>query len=194
MSEEGWAPAKEAVERLINHSDDPRALLLSLLREGSVTACAASVTRDGKLVEKAAFLKRNSNEIKARFWEAVSHKDWCAGVFGFFEPAPSELFGLGETIHWRAVGVEINWLQVLQQVGPLPISPKKTRAPSVKSGRPPSDDLILAKADEMKARGLDGRKIAAQMRLEVGFEDVSTIAVRELIKGRWERGRPKKTA
>lgn len=69
------------------------------------------------------------------------------------------------------------------------------RAPSVKAGRPPSDDDILAKADEMKARGLDGRTIAKKMRLEPGFENVATTAVRQLIKGRWKpAGRPKKTA
>ena len=69
------------------------------------------------------------------------------------------------------------------------------RAPSVKAGRPPSDRDILARADEMKARGLDGRSIASQMRLEPGFENVATTAVRELIKGRWKPGgRPKKAA
>lgn len=69
------------------------------------------------------------------------------------------------------------------------------RAPSVKAGRPPSDDKILAKADEMKARGLDGRTIAKQMRLEPGFENVATTAIRDLIKGRWKpAGRPKKAA
>lgn len=69
------------------------------------------------------------------------------------------------------------------------------RAPSVKAGRPPSDDDILAKADEMKQRGLTGYEIASQMRLEAGFENVSTIAVRELIKGRWKApGRPKNGA
>jgi hypothetical protein len=69
------------------------------------------------------------------------------------------------------------------------------RAPAVKSSRPPSDDAILAKADEMKARGLDGRTIAKEMRLEPGFENVATTLVRELIKRRWKPGgRPKKTA
>jgi hypothetical protein len=71
-------------------------------------------------------------------------------------------------------------------------SDKKGRAPAVKAGRPPSDEEILAKADEMKARGLDGRTIAGQMRHEPGFENVATTEVRELIKGRWRpSGRPK---
>lgn len=70
-----------------------------------------------------------------------------------------------------------------------------TRAPSVKTGRAPSIDAILAKADEMKSRGLTGRKIAQTMRLEPGFENVATTEVRDLIIGRWKpSGRPKKTA
>ncbi|MXO75014.1 hypothetical protein GRI40_07245 [Altererythrobacter aerius] len=76
-----------------------------------------------------------------------------------------------------------------------PESTARTRAPSVKAGRPPSDDEILAKADEMKSRGMDGRTIAKEMRLEPGFQNVATTAVRELIKGRWKPGgRPKKGA
>ena len=77
----------------------------------------------------------------------------------------------------------------------MPQSRKANRSPSVKAGRPPSDGEILAKADEMKARGLDGRTIAKEMRLEPLFENVATTAVRELIKGRWKpAGRPKKPA
>ncbi len=69
------------------------------------------------------------------------------------------------------------------------------RAPAVKSGRAPDDDLILAKADEMKARGMIGHLIAKTMRLEPGFENVATTQVRELIKGRYKPGgRPKKDA
>lgn len=69
------------------------------------------------------------------------------------------------------------------------------RAPSVKKGRPPSDEDILAKADEMKARGLDGHTIAKTMRHELGFQNVATTTVRALIKGRWPpSGRPKKAA
>lgn len=75
----------------------------------------------------------------------------------------------------------------------MPQSGNANRSPLVKAGRPPSDDEILAKADEMKARGLDGRTIAKEMRLEPGFENVATTAVRDLIKGRWKpAGRPNK--
>lgn len=68
-----------------------------------------------------------------------------------------------------------------------------SRAPAVKAGRPPDKDLILAKADEMKKRGLIGYDIAKKMRLEPGFKNVATTEVRELIRGRWtSSGRPKK--
>ena len=67
------------------------------------------------------------------------------------------------------------------------------RAPSVKTGRSPSDGDILAKADEMKALGLRGREIAKNMRHEPGYEHVATTLVRDLIKGRWPQGRPKKS-
>jgi len=77
-------------------------------------------------------------------------------------------------------------------LGKVPIA-EAARAPAVKQGRPPSDEVILAKADEMRARGLDGYAIAKTLRFEPGFENVATTAVRALIKGRWKpAGRPKK--
>lgn len=78
-----------------------------------------------------------------------------------------------------------------EKIQPVAVD-KNDRAPSVKAGRPPGNDDILAKADEMKARGLDGRTIAKTMRLEAGFENTPTTLVRELLEGRWPRGRPKK--
>lgn len=84
-----------------------------------------------------------------------------------------------------------DWRATIAVPSPVPVD----RAPSVKVGHPPSDGEILAKADEMKARGLDGRTIASTMRSEPGFENVATTLVRELIKGRWKpAGRPKKAA
>lgn len=85
--------------------------------------------------------------------------------------------------------------QADREAGPTLPSNHAKRSPAVKAGRPPNDDEVLAKADEMKARGLDGRTIAKEMRLEPGFDNVATTAVRDLIKGRWKpAGRPKKTA
>jgi len=64
------------------------------------------------------------------------------------------------------------------------------RAPAVKAGHQPNDILMLEKADEMKARGFNGRDIAKMMRHEAGFANVSVVYVRALIKGRWTGGRP----
>lgn len=58
--------------------------------------------------------------------------------------------------------------------------------------RPPSDEAICAKADEMRARGLNGREIAARMRMEPGFENAGTVIVRSAILGRYKAGRPAK--
>jgi hypothetical protein len=70
-------------------------------------------------------------------------------------------------------------------------APNDVRSPSVKAGRPPSDEDILGKADEMKARGMTKYEIASKMRLESGFENVGTVLVRELTRGRWKpAGRP----
>lgn len=67
------------------------------------------------------------------------------------------------------------------------------RAPSVKTGHPPSEDRIRAKAIEMKARGMDGQTIARMMKHEAGFETAGTVVVRDAIKGLWPPGRPKKS-
>jgi hypothetical protein len=77
----------------------------------------------------------------------------------------------------------------------LPQSVTRERSPSFKVGRAPDDDQILAKADEMKARGMSQREIAKNMRFEAGFENAGTVYVRELTKGRWKpTGRRKKDA
>jgi hypothetical protein len=92
----------------------------------------------------------------------------------------------------------VNEFKVLAASSFTPPPPLETsgrsRAPSYKEGRAPDDEVIIAKAEEMKARGLAGRDIARTMRLEPGFENVGTVLVRELIHKRWPRGRPKKTA
>lgn len=83
----------------------------------------------------------------------------------------------------------------VERIGLLENAPSTStaRAPSVKGGHPPKDEAILKKAEEMKARGMNGRAIASSMRHEPGFEDVATVYVRELIRGRWKPGgRPKR--
>ena len=195
MTSGDWVSTKEAIARLKNHSEDPTALLLSLLREGSISARTSIIKRDGEVVERAPFLKRNrdkSHKLDTNFWFSVSDSDWLIGRFSLVRSAPPELFGHGETLCWSANNVQLNWLEVLNQVGPLPTAVEKTRAPSFKSGWPPTDEEILAMADTMKFRGQDGRTIAKEMRFEPGFENVATTAVRNLLKGQYPVGRPKK--
>ena len=190
MNEGDWITAKEAAERLKNYSDDPRALLLSFLREGSVSARAALIRRQGVAVERAPFLRKDGR-IADRFWATVTSGDWLCGIFSSIEAAHSKLFEPGELLQWSAHKVELNWVEVLKQVGPLPTIVEKNRAPSVKSARPPTDEQILAKADAMKALGKNGRDIAKEMRFEPGFENVPNQTVRDLLNGRYPKGRPK---
>jgi len=111
-----------------------------------------------------------------------------------------ELAGVGQRptcIDWLDINPAPTFssAEVMTAFRPASLSDGPLRSPSVKAGKPPIDEDILAKADEMKARGLDGRTIAKEMRLEPGFENVATTMVRELIKGRWRpAGRPKKAA
>jgi hypothetical protein len=161
MNDSDWVPAKEAVKRLKNHCDHPRTFLLSLLREGSVTARAASVRRDGVLIKQAPFLKRNGPQIKTYFWKLVSEEDWSAGIFQFDEPAPSELFDVGETLCWRTEGVELNWLEVLGQAGSL--LAKKAKP----ANRQLDHDAIIIAARDMRV---------AQPRISIGSAAASIAA------------------
>lgn len=70
----------------------------------------------------------------------------------------------------------------------LNLTNKEKRASPYKTGRSPNRQAILDKADEMKARGMNGYQIASTMRFEPGFENVATTEVRSVIKGRWPRG------
>lgn len=117
MTDGNWVSSQEAVKNLDKFSDDPRKFLMNLLRAGSVSSRAAAVKRDGKVVKQAPFIKRKSKELKVGFWQAVSHEDWSAGIFGFIGSAPPELFEVGERLHWSATGVEFNWVEVIRQLG-----------------------------------------------------------------------------
>jgi hypothetical protein len=119
MNDGDWIPAGEAVMRLKKHSDDPRALLVGLLKTGDVTAQAGSVYRAGGLVTHPPCLKRKSNLIKAHIWQLLTVRDWHASVFGFSEPAPVEEFGSGESLDWLIKDVSINWAEVSRWVSPL---------------------------------------------------------------------------
>lgn len=69
---------------------------------------------------------------------------------------------------------------------------KNKRASPYKTGQPPDRQTILDKADEMRARGMDGREISSKMQKEPGFESAYTTLVRETIKGVYPRGPRKK--
>ncbi|WP_143066701.1 hypothetical protein [Sphingobium sp. YR768] len=90
----------------------------------------------------------------------------------------------------------INKILIERYGHPAPPPTPSERAPTFKRGNPPSRDAILAKADEMHARGLSTIEIARDMRFEDGFEYVANRDARELIKGRYKRvgraGRQKK--
>ena len=115
MSGEEWVSAKDAFERIKGHSDDPGQFLLRLARNGSVKTRALLVSWDKEQQECGRFRLRNSNEMKPNFWVAVFQTgwvDWADSSFGFDETAPSELFGIGETLHWTAKGIEFNWSNI----------------------------------------------------------------------------------
>ncbi|WP_443478115.1 hypothetical protein ACLIMP_06270 [Novosphingobium aerophilum] len=145
-----------------------------------------SALRDGSLLSYVAPDNGQPLQVPRFYWNGVNpeslhhtYRGMSPGDNGAGCPV---LFSRLAFDQWRAA------------IAAIPIA-SIDRAPSVKGGRPPSDDEILAKADEMKARGLDGRTIAKSMRLEQGFEHVATTTVRALIKGRWKpAGRPKKAA
>jgi hypothetical protein len=119
MNDGDWIPAGEAVKRLKKHSDEPRALLVGLLKTGDVTAQAGSVYCRGTLVTDPPCLKREGSLIKPHIWQLLTERDWSAGLFGFNEPAPVEEFGSGESLDWLIKDVWINWAEVSRWVSPL---------------------------------------------------------------------------
>ncbi len=164
-----------------------------------------------------ALIDRLADKVKAIELSPMSHAAFAQGIESYlkFLDAEYEREWAKQAI-WRAdrlAPIPSAWEQaknavsqayqfqsseflaaIKQTTPPLPeMSLSNQRAPAVKAGPPPTDEQILRKADEMKARGLNGRTIASQMRHEPGFENVSTILVRELILGRWQSGpSPKK--
>ena len=207
MSEqdEDWLPAKKA---------------LSLLRCGGISRLSAATTVGRRawaelLATKADKLMRGNEclgvdfALPKEFWWAQGHPamsiDWTTGDIETSAERPSEP-------GWQAFGVKFSRTDLERLVGPAHAAtndkrdeanvfePKAdsnasapSRAPAWKAGRAPRDAEILAKADEMKATGLNGRDIAARMHLENGFADVASTYVRELIAGRYLRtGAPKR--
>lgn len=148
---------------------------------GRIASSGDALTAYSTAVE--SFLQYLDNEYQAA-WDQTApwQRDKAASPPPAWEIARRQL----------TMAVSLREMELEAKSDARAIAPEApTRAPSVKSGRPPSDDKILAKADEMKARGLSGFAIASQMRLEPGFENVATTHVRALIKGRWPAGRPR---
>jgi hypothetical protein len=157
---------------------------------------------------------QNFVTIPHEFWRAFQRgcdeagADWDAGEFSFenFCDSDGEWSGFARDVHFDSVDIPAAWLKradalssnTLECTADGSIAAAAdgnfaARAPAVKDGRPPDDDAILVKAGEMRARGIrDGRVIAKEMRGEPGFENVSTVRVRELLKGRYPPGPQKR--
>jgi hypothetical protein len=172
------------------------------LRERAVGAYATAVTiREWLEQEFFNAVYEGQCEIWARIGSRVApfsrisadvfraHKVKCWG-YGNPGAAWAELKGESSlfAIH---VAPSAGGLPIVRATKNSMLAARPSRAPAVKAGHPPTDDIILKKADEMKARGLTGYEIASKMRHEPGFADVATIYVRDLIKGRWKGGRPR---
>jgi hypothetical protein len=148
-----------------------------------------TIYEENCLLEAADWNNGALGNLKGLHWDTGNaHVD----LKGYMVPT---MLGMGIT-GGALYGIELRELQLAAMLKDTVAhgarTPNTSRAPSVKAGRAPTDEQILAKADEMKARGLDGRTIAAEMRHEVGFADVATTTVRALILRRWKPGgRPK---
>lgn len=112
-------------------------------------------------------------------WQSA---DWYEGVFAVRQWVWSE----AQLPLVKYFGVRLHTQQALQTLSQF--NERLGRASPRKGNELPSDEIILAKADEMRARGLDGRAIARLMCHEPGFENCGNVFVRNLILGRYERG------
>ena len=185
---------------------EARGWLIRRLRDGLVRACAHEI-----LVGQSSYETQHAHQLVTRdAWENLTTQTfsfWNGGDHGYLMRAgfgtpdlPVRLYGV------RICRIEVNQKlpdavkrAVALEVGPsetasIPAPAAKSspaqfsRAPSFKAGRPPTDDEIRAKADELRARSnMTGRAIASAMHLEPGFENVATRDVRELLKGRYPR-------
>ena len=115
MSSGDWASTREAVERLnatgkVGTAENE---LLECARRHDAQTRASYVLRDGLAVEIPS-------RMSGRVWDAIAEagrQDWQAGVFDYTTPAPSGLFGGGETLNWRAIGVEFYWPDITALLG-----------------------------------------------------------------------------
>lgn len=186
--------------------NEARGWLIRRLRDGLIRGCAHEI-----LVGQSAHETQHAHQLVTRdAWEnlnAQTYSFWNGGDHGYLIRAG---FGTPDS-QVRLYGVRICRIEVNQKLPAAvkeAVAPKATsklavhvstsaakpslaqptRAPSFKAGRPPTEDEIRAKADEMRARSnMTGRDIASAMHHEPGFENVATRDVRELLKGRYPR-------
>jgi hypothetical protein len=198
-----WLSAKDVMKRAVLHL-------------GRITAPITIATRAhaGLIKARAQLVKweyetnipygRNNNTeqpaenyiLPKEFWWAEGYaalkQNWLTGDFSTW---------IDHKYHWQAFGVEFDRAGIEAM---LPQGHEKEdkaevkdtrRASPVKNGYPPSNEKIIAKAYEMKVKGMTGYEIASNMRKEHGFENVATTEVRALIKGHFKSGRkPKQPA
>jgi hypothetical protein len=194
---------------------DPVGTMTRLAELQQLRSCAARGRFDGTDIKDPFPEEPKTNPVSgetvapplyvpAEFWRSLNAGNADteiygeAGVFATTVIHDPEIGNYSETEHIKLFGVTFHagdLAAFLETGGKSFPNPKqgKERKPSVKKGRPPSDDRILAKADEMHAQGLGSRDIARDISKMPGFENVGTVAARALIDGRYPRGRRTKT-
>jgi len=169
-----WLTASDAVTLLGTASQTE---IRARAQQGLIKAKAESVIITDWVHGESS---RKKTSIPSSIWRMLTEENWDSGSF--------QALWIGSTVRMAGVMFARADIEAMIPSGRMPTA-KNGRAPAVKTAAPPNDDAIKAKADEMKARGLDGRAIAATMRHEPGFEHAGTVTVREAIKGRYARGR-----
>lgn len=69
---------------------------------------------------------------------------------------------------------------------------RSTRAPSVKKGRPPADEVIKNKIRELRESGYSSSQAQKGIKKIAGFENVTSEDYKRCARGMFSRGRPKK--
>jgi hypothetical protein len=113
MSDAEWLPARDALAKLKDKSDEPERQLIACARLPHVRTRAAELKCDEQIVQEGVPLRN-------KFWEAVAAggvQDWKLGVFGHSSTDHGGHFEHGEFLNWRAVGVQFYWPDIVVQLG-----------------------------------------------------------------------------
>lgn len=114
MTDGDWLPARDALAKLKDKSDEAARQLIACASLPNARTRAALWMRDGQTVQENVLLRY-------QFWEAVAAdgaQDWKLGVFEHTSTDHSGHFENGEFLNWKAVGVEFFWPDFLVQLGP----------------------------------------------------------------------------